>query len=67
MLEIVEFDKLIISSIYEFIRTFFYDFRFNNRKYISKLKMEEEIKDLEKCSILFAKLMFYPSFFYNYE
>lgn len=29
--------------------------------------MEEEIKELEKCSILFAKLMSYSAIFYGYE
>lgn len=29
--------------------------------------MEEELKDLEKCSILFSKLMCYTHIFYGYE
>ena len=67
MLEIVEFDGLITSSIYEFIRTFFYDFKFNNKKYINQLNMPNQIKELEKYAIYFSKLMCYTHNFYGYE
>ena len=67
ILEIIKFENLIRTSIHEFIRTYYYDFKFNNKKLISNLKIEEDIKNMENLAVYFAKLMCYFHKFYNYS
>ena len=67
ILEIISFENLIRTSIHEFIRTYYYDFKFNNKKLIVNLKIEEDIKNMENLAIYFAKLTCYFHEFYKYD
>jgi hypothetical protein len=66
LLYIVGYENLITSSIYEFIKTYFYDFRKNNESLLTFLNIHNLIDDYEKASMYFAKLTLHYDRFYRY-
>jgi len=55
--------KIIFASPYDFIRNFIYDFKFNNKKVISKLKFKNEIEILELTAIYISKIVLHTDIF----
>ena len=66
ILECINFD-LFISSSYDFIKNFIYDFSYNNRKLISKYKMNTQIIALENTSIYVSKIILHSDCFSKYK
>jgi len=58
----IEF-KLILITPHEYIKSFIYDFVYNNEKKIKQLNLKLHIENLEKASIYVAKLMFHKESF----
>lgn len=67
ILNTIGFESLIGTSIYEFIKTYFFDFRFNNKDNVKKLKIAEVVNELEECSVFLAMLIMYFDEFYAYK
>lgn len=55
--------RLIFASMHDFIRNFIYDFQFNNKKVINKLKFKNEISILEKTAIYISKIILHTDLF----
>ncbi len=58
----INFNFNLISP-YEYIRSFIYDFIYNNEKQINSLNIRNHIENLEKASIYMAKLMLHKESF----
>lgn len=63
----IGFENLITTSIYEFIKTYFYDFRYNNKIHIKEMNLEEHTQNFENLAVYFAKLSCYFDEFYKYN
>lgn len=66
MLKILDFN-LILSSPYDFIRAYFFDFMHNQEDTIKTLKMKPFINRLEKTSVYIAKMMLHSETFWQYR
>lgn len=55
--------KLVHCSVYDFIKNFIYDFSYNNKKTIRKLKFSNELQVLEETSIYISKFIFHTEEF----
>lgn len=66
ILETIEFD-VIISSHYEFIKTFVFDFCHNNAQRIQDLKLEKHIDAFDNAAIYLSKLMFHDEEFSSHK
>jgi hypothetical protein len=60
------FENLICVTVCEFIKTFFYDFRYNNLNFILEMNLERLVNDFEAASLLFARLVMHYECFYKY-
>jgi hypothetical protein len=67
ILAIIEFDNLIRTSIYEFIKTYFFDFKFNNKSNIENFGLEKVVDAFEKVSIYMARLTLHFDGLYHYR
>jgi hypothetical protein len=67
ILNTIGFENLIMTSIDDFIKTYYYDFKHNNSDIINILNLEEDIKRLEKLGTYFAKLTIHFHEFYKYN
>jgi len=67
ILETISFENLIRTSTNEFIKTYFYDFRHNNRQAVEDFNVEEDINKCENLAIYFSKLSCYSYYFYDYN
>ena len=67
ILETISFENLIRTSTNEFIKTYFYDFRHNNRQAVEDFNVEEDINKCENLAVYFAKLSCYYDDFYEYS
>jgi hypothetical protein len=63
----ISFENLIRTSIHEFIKTYFFDFKYNNEEIIKELNIEEDTKKIESVAIYYAKLSCYYEDFYEYN
>lgn len=59
--------SLILVTPFEYIKSFFYDFVYNNEKKIKELNLKHHIDNQEKASIYIAKLMFHNERFSKYS
>jgi hypothetical protein len=66
ILEILEFD-LIMTSTYDFIKTFIYDFCHNNKEYIDNLNMHHHIDAFDNICIFLSKMMFHHEDFSKFR
>lgn len=64
VLDAIEFGSLITTSSYEFIKTFFYDFTFNNKSSIKALGLNLIVQDFEKVAIFMSLLTLHFEYFY---
>jgi hypothetical protein len=64
--ETVKF-RLIMISPFEFIKTFIFDFKYNNEKTIDQLCLNTDLVTLEKLAIFFAKIMLHEYSFVKYR
>ena len=67
ILETIDFDCLITTSVYEFVKTYFYDFLYNNKDHIKTFKLTQVIEEFEKSAVFLSKLMLHYESFYNYK
>lgn len=65
MITTIGLDNLITTTLYDMIKTYFFDFIFNNADNIHKFDMLQIIYNLEKMSISRAKLTLHFSEFYD--
>ena len=66
MLNVISFESLISCSIYEFLKTFFFDFFYNNKESIKSIKFEEFYRYLKETSLYLAKVITHYEHFYAY-
>jgi hypothetical protein len=67
ILNVIGFDNLIMTSINDYIKTYYYDFKHNNNDVINILKLEEDMINLEKHASYFARLSCHFHEFYKYN
>jgi hypothetical protein len=67
ILDIVGFNSLITTSTYEFVKTYFYDFLYNNKKSLQQLNLIDIVEKFEHVSIFLAKLTLHFECFYEYK
>ena len=66
MLSVISFESLISCSIYEFLKTFFFGFFYNNKESIKSIKFEEFYRYLKETSLYLAKVTMHYKRFYAY-
>ena len=66
MLNVISFESLISCSIYEFLKTFLFDFFYNNKESIKSIKFEEFYRYLKETSLYLAKVITHYEHFYAY-
>jgi hypothetical protein len=66
LLSVIGYESLICVTVYEFIKTYFYDFKYNNQSYIIELDIENLVSEFEEASVYFAKLLMHYESFYKY-
>ena len=66
MLSVISFESLISCSIYEFLKTFFFGFFYNNKESIKSIKFEEFYRYLKETSLYLAKVTMHYKHFYAY-
>jgi len=67
ILETIGFE-LIITTPYDFVKTYMYDFLFNNRGFISKINFSEEIiKQFENTTLFLCKMIMHDEAFCSYK
>ena len=66
ILEMIDFNVFYTSS-YDFIKNFIYDFKYNNRKILSKLKMKSQMELLESTAAYICKVILHSELFSGYK
>lgn len=66
LLELMEF-KIMGASTFDFIKNFIYDFIFNNKKIITKIKGKRNIEILEETAIYISKLILHSEIFSGFK
>lgn len=67
ILDLIGYENLIHTSVYEFIKTYFCDFNINNQNHIQQLNLQTVLKEFESVAIFFAKLVIHFDMFYIYK
>jgi hypothetical protein len=60
-------ENLISTSILEFIKTYFYDFLYNNCQIVKNMNLNDLITEFEKAAIYYSKLIMHYEYFYKYR
>ena len=63
----VGMEILVSTSIYDFMKTYFYDFFYNNKKVIEKICDVKTYKDIVTTAKYLTKLIVHYEYFYLYE
>ena len=67
MLSVISFESLISCSIYDFLKTFFFDFYYNNKESIKAIALEEFYHLIKETALYLAKLIMHFEHFYAYD
>ncbi len=67
ILDVIGFNQLISTSTYEFVKTYFFDFVYNNNQSLSQLNLVEVVEKFESSSIYLARLIMHFEGFYEYK
>jgi hypothetical protein len=67
ILKTISYEKLISTSIYDFIKFYLLDFRNNNKYKIIEKNYEEHLNNFENIVIYFAKLSYHYEDFFKYS
>lgn len=59
--------KILYSSASDFIRTYIYDFKFNNKGSISQLKMMKYVEDIEFIAVYLSKVILHSDLFSSHK
>jgi hypothetical protein len=60
-------ENLITTTVLEFVKTYLLDLIYNNTQLIESMNLTATIKDLEKESVYFSKLIMHFEYFYKYR
>ena len=60
-------ENLVTTNVLEFVRTYLYDFVFNNSQIIKRMDLGGYIEDIEKSAIYYSKLILHFEYFYKYR
>lgn len=63
----VNMENLVSTSVYDFCKTYFYDFYFNNKNLLSDKEDIKIYKYIKKTSFYLNKLVLHYEFFYQYN
>lgn len=67
MLNVISFASLIHSSIYEFLKTFFFDFYFNNKESLKSPSMEDIYNKIKETATYLAQILMHFEHFYTFS
>ena len=67
MLKDVNIENLVSTSVYDFCKTYFYDFYYNNKNLLSTEEDLKVYKNIKKASFYLNKLVMHYEFFYHHN
>ncbi len=67
IVNLVGYENLISTSVYEYVKTIFLDFIFNNKDLLKNTNLKELLFEFEGACIYYAKLILHFECFYKYR